>query len=294
MIVLIGSEAAKVHHPELWDEPRDIDLVLSYDEFLKLIEDKNIPVVPSAKNKFVGEHEGRIIEFEIAFEGSSAASLLERVEGQPGNILDIEVLVPTMDWLLTIKASHRFKKKDRYFEKTLLDYHQMKTDLGYSIADSEWLEHREQETYTAKRPSLSTTKDDFFADSKLTYEYDHDSLHRAVVHLEQPAYLYYQKDGEEVLCDKSKWDACSYETKLFGVLEECYVLALERSQIPFGERVSPRDSFLMALQKVCTSITSGFFRAFAYENYFVISKMYSDEYMTRFEEGLKNGIVQKV
>ena len=111
-------------------------------------------------------------------------------------------------------------------------------------------------------------------------------------YLEKPAYLYYARDGHEVLSDKQKWIACSEELKLQGVLEETYVLALERSQIPYGDNVLPFDSFKIALEKVCTSITSGWFRAYAYENYDRAMQAYDPKYVEKFNQALEDGIVK--
>lgn len=45
---------------------------------------------------------------------------------------------------------------------------------------------------------------------------------------------------------------------------------------------------MMALEKVCTSITSGWFREYAYENYYEVVAMYhklgKNDYIKRFKE----------
>jgi hypothetical protein len=70
------------------------------------------------------------------------------------------------------------------------------------------------------------------------------------------------------------------------VYEESCVLALERSQIPFPD-ASPRKSFEYALMKVCTSITSGFFREWAWEHYDDVLALYNElgenDYIERFK-----------
>ncbi len=83
-------------------------------------------------------------------------------------------------------------------------------------------------------------------------------------------------------------------TRLYGVLEEAYVLALERSQIPFAGKVTPRQSFDIAIEKVCTSITSGWFREFAWENYDKVVELYRDDYVEKFKAGVDKGIVKKL
>jgi hypothetical protein len=107
--------------------------------------------------------------------------------------------------------------------------------------------------------------------------------------MERPAYSYYS--NAEVMCSKKLWDNCSYDIKLFGALEEIYVLALERSQIPFRGKTDPKKSFEMAAMKVCTSITSGWFREFCWENYDAIIKAYDENYATKFWEKVDRGEV---
>ncbi len=112
--------------------------------------------------------------------------------------------------------------------------------------------------------------------------------------LNKPAYEFFKRPGSEVMCDRSLFDSSPEKVKLAAVLEESQVLALERSQIPFKNKWSPEKSFIFALQKVCTSITSGWFREYAWRNYDNVLKMYDPNYVNRFWEAVKNGIVKKL
>jgi hypothetical protein len=66
--------------------------------------------------------------------------------------------------------------------------------------------------------------------------------------------------------------------------------------------VSPKDrdllvtglsevSFLKALEKVCTSITSGWWREFAWENYEAALAMHDRNYVDRFWKAVEAGTV---
>jgi hypothetical protein len=55
---------------------------------------------------------------------------------------------------------------------------------------------------------------------------------------------------------------------------------------------TPREAFDMALSKVCSSITSGWFREFCWENYDAIADLYSDDYVIKFECGVMSGLVK--
>ena len=104
---------------------------------------------------------------------------------------------------------------------------------------------------------------------------------------EFPAYEYFKEDKSEVFCDKDLFFRLDEQTQLYAILEESYVLALERSQIPFKDKVDPKKSFDISLMKICTSITSGWFREFAWENYHKIQSLYDKTYVQRFWQAEK-------
>jgi hypothetical protein len=127
------------------------------------------------------------------------------------------------------------------------------------------LKKRAAETYKYSHPKLNKAKDQFFADDGVNYVYDHDTLHTVVAVGDRPAYMEYQVEGADVLCSKEKFFSVDEHTRLYGVYEEACVLAIERAVIPYN--TDPDKAFEIALEKVCTSITSGWFREFAWENY---------------------------
>jgi hypothetical protein len=292
MIVLVGSAAAKLHISTFRD-PGDFDLIMPFPTMLNFIEDHSIVATPLSPTKFISKWFGHMLEIEVAWPGSTAESLLKVVHGEVMDYMGQPLMVPHLDWLYTIKMSHRFKKNDPHFRKTMRDIHLMR-EHGAKVIDAKWLAAREKETYTKPRPKLNVSKHEFFANGEQKYPFDHDSIHEAVKHLDRPAYEYYKGDGEEVMCSRAKWEELDDRVKIFGVLEECYVLALERSQIPFTGKISASESFMIALEKVCTSITSGWFRRFAWENYHRVKDAYSDEYIQKFLDGLHDGTVKLV
>jgi len=139
---------------------------------------------------------------------------------------------------------------------------------------------------------LNVKKQDFFNKDDIDYVYDHDSIHWAIKHMNRPAYEFFKADAAEVMCSRDLFEAQPENVKLNAVLEEAYVLALERSQIPFQGEITPERSFKVALMKVCTSITSGWFREFAWENYYQVLARYSDDYVDRFWTGVQSGVVK--
>jgi len=93
------------------------------------------------------------------------------------------------------------------------------------------------------------------------------------------------------MCSKELFDALPLQTRLNGVYEEASVLAIERSLA--HHRGDPNRAFMFALEKVCTSITSGWFRRFAWEHFYDVANMDKPFYYA-FLAGLDNGTVIKL
>lgn len=310
-MLLIGSHAL-IHHlsKPLGRVPRDIDVIATFDELTFMMSclrrETRVESIPLSVNKTVLKcADGRIIEVELAWEGTASRRLMDRhshVFDPAAMAVNVPLPFPTtvvgLDELYSLKMSHRYLKDSPHFRKTRSDIMLMRT-LGAKVFDADWLRQREDETYTYRHPKLNVMKKDFFTGDGVQYVYDHDDIHKAVAHIEfdfvpTPAYTLYMKDGEEVKSDKGKFFALDESVRLYGVLEETQVLALERSQIPFRGRVDPRRSFDIALQKVCTSITSGWFREYGWEHYDLIEAMYEPDYVDRFWKAVDEGRVRKL
>lgn len=304
-MLLIGSHALSYYLPNsLGRKCMDYDLIATYEQYERWIKGKKFDyLMPhNGAKKMVAKNKDGIFEFEIAWPGSSAEALFNGATESVTDTLYINVNnigmvhVPTLDFLYMMKMSHRFLKNSPHFLKTMNDIKLMK-EKGAHIPDQlkEWFKAREKETYYYKHPNLNQGKMGFFDPNQgVQYVYDHDSIHQAMAHLELPAYSYYKKDNEEVSCDKEKFFSLDEKYRLYGVIEEAYVLALERSQIPFKDKVTPEFSFNKALEKVCTSITSGWFRAWAYDNYDKVKALYNPKYVNQFWQAVETGIVKTV
>ena len=204
----------------------------------------------------------------------------------------------SLDMLLFFKESHKYKKNSVHFLKTLQDIILLKS-LGAKIPStmSDLLAERERLTYTNKLPVLDVGKKEFFNPQTVTYKYDHDDLHVAVALLDKPAYTFYIDPNKQVMCSQQRFNECPGVVKLFGVVEESMVLALERSLIPFDFKPDPDKAFSTALEKVCTSITSGWFREYAYNHYWEAQAAYrtvnkDKHYVDRFKEALAGGKIK--
>lgn len=291
----IGSYALKQHKllPP-YRLVRDIDLIMTFSEFNAWRP--WLPTIlrrPIGPNKFVLQTTKQIFEVEIAWPGTAAEALLgdERGLCEGGSALDVPASLPA---LLALKLSHRYLKNSPHFLKTMRDIQHLRSH-GVELTPwlKEWLPWRESETYTYAHPSLMQDKKSFFNDA-VPYKYDHDSIHEAMAYPLRPMYTTYAVEGEQVFSSREKFEALPDEAmRLSAVWEECAVLALERSIIPHG--TDQNVAFMMALEKVCTSITSGWFREYAWEHYDDVAWVHQHvrpNINARMARGLRYGIVK--
>jgi len=308
-MILIGSRALAIRAPHLLTrQPNDFDFICTMSEFEQWYNENKELVMPCEVYPEVSGNFSKMIiesltkgattncEFEIVQPHKSSELLCSLVKSDPNTIETDFGLVPSIDVLFTIKASHKYLRNSPHFWKTLADYHTLKR-AGAKIPDTykEFFKVREEETYYYKHPKLNQGKDTFFADDGVKYIYDHDTIHKSVAMLDGiPAYTRYMKDGAEVACDKTKFFALPREIQLAGVVEEAAVLAIERSLVPFPGVWTPKFAWRFALSKVCSSITSGWFREFAYENAFDVLKLYPEGYWEKFQRDVESGLVRKL
>lgn len=302
-MLLIGSQALLAQGFALGRTPLDTDYICTWEEFATWQGEHKGQLAecrPLSGSKWVakvrqcgGDPAPQIFEFEIAWPGSTGAELLRLHEALRHP--DGSTEVATLQECLALKLSHRYLKNSPAFLKTMRDIQALRAaGVGLGMVLQQWLRKREAETYNYAHPSLRQDKQGFFTDS-VGYKYEHDDIHAAVAAPLPPAYTLYATEGEEVLSSKEKFFALPEAERLRGVYEEACVLALERSLIPYPGVKTPREAFLYALMKVCTSITSGWFREWAWENYDKVAG-YSgtpDYYVRQFETALRDGLVRE-
>jgi hypothetical protein len=243
------------------------------------IKDGNHPVRKSYYIKLTGG----VHEIEVATAGSTAEKLLVILSNNR---------VRKIDLAYTLKMSHRFLRNSPHFEKTWKDIQDLRR-VGAKIPPelSEWFIEREKETYYYNHPSLNKSKEEFFDTKGVEYIYDHDSIHEAVAIENEPSYKSFLV-GEVKTC-KKLFEQQSFDTKLNAVLEEAMVLAIERSLILIDDpEVKEHEVWRYSLMKVCTSITSGWFREFAWEHYGLCCKLYYSRvqgFWNKFQTALNDG-----
>lgn len=291
-MLIVGSLAMQHHFSGEGVIPRDTDLIGTLDEFRTwsrgFAKGDIILCKPLSADKIhVRTKDGWNYEFEIATEHSTNERLLDRY------CTGIGMTIAPLEVLLMLKLSHRYRRNSPHFLKTMRDIQKLR---AAGVVLDEWLQEvlvqREKETYTYAHPKLDVSKAKFFDGDGVPYVYDHDDLHKIMAVDGQPAYTKYMAEGSQVLTSKAKFFTVDHRVRVLGGLEEALVLACERSQIPFPE-ANPDQSFTYALMKVCSSITSGYFREFCWEHYDEIVEEYNknggSQYATRMREAIQNG-----
>lgn len=290
-IIVIGSHALNRHISSFREYPSDYDMIGDIDtviNFIKTIDNiKSVRPIDNGKKMIVKADS--IYEFKI-IDSDVDRELFTFISNDSGTIFDGDMMYPSLNILYSLKETHKFLRNSPHFLKTRTDILFLKS-IGCSIPDNfmSLFKKIERDTYNYSHPNLNQNKDNFFNDI-IEYKYDHDTIHEAVKVNEKPAYQNFIKDGSEVLCSKKKFFECSEYIRNCAVLEESYVLALERSIIPHG--TDPKKAFDIALIKVCSSITSGWFRDWAWENYDNVQDMYCDSFFYKFNHALINNQIK--
>lgn len=189
----------------------------------------------------------------------------------------VELYPLNLKGLSIVKRSHLWR--DLGFVKHITMYHKhiMDGSFQYDDIDREILNeriHLTMKSYPQKNPSLKQTKNEFF-DDFVVKKFDHDYLHEIVAYNDIPMYKRMQDlSKDSVWCEKKKWDLFSHLEKLQCIAEECTVIAFERFLIPKDYKFGFKTAFILSLDKVCTTLTSGWFRDYAIDHYNQLVNMF--------------------
>lgn len=294
--LVIGSHA---YRPEpLSRAPLDIDIIGTNNALGNFIKGIGKPKTchPIDGSHIVAKYEdGTIIDGTIAYHGTSDLDLLNYANEYltVKNFMGSAAYIAPPEVCFLLKESHKYKDSV-HFEKTRTDVMAFRKRYGCSFETMfqpgskllEIYDKRCEETYR-KPISLNVKKDDFFSNDGVKYIYDHDWLHE-LIGLNGPAYKLIQSDDADVLCSKEKWNRLPEIYKNLCVFEEAFVIAAERGVFPFqvekyqDKRYYISEDFhklyVKALQKICTSLTSGFFREYAWNNYDALKHLISSDF----------------
>lgn len=288
--LVVGSSAYNISGRVV----KDVDMIGTFDSIMNTF--KKIVSVHGKESQYAESDSvvvlktmsGLTFEGNIAWSGTSNSDIINWVGVGYSNFkintnmhsVDFKhTMAPTiLCWLL--KESHKYKDSV-HFEKTRSDvlayrklYDVSKTFCS-NIKLNEILAKREAETYLRPAIKLNVGKDEFFANDGIDYTIcPHDTIHELIALGTRPAYLRIQRKSSDVQCEQSLWNCSSMEIKLNCVIEEARVIAIERGILPFSKTYVTDEIalqlFKTALQKICTTLCSGWFREFAWKNYDLI------------------------
>lgn len=195
------------------------------------------------------------------------------------NDQQIEVMLPT--GLAVIKRSHLWR--DLSFQKHITHYHRFLVkhlvNLKWDWVSRDLLVKRTfltMKMFPQGSPNLMQSKKKFFDDA-VTKKYNHDWLHDLFAYDNRPQYLKLLRNPDLAWCEKQKWDQLSKTEQLQAVAEEVYVIAAERFLIPCDWNYPGKRAYFQALDKVCTTLCSGWFRDFAIDHYPTIVEMFDQD-----------------
>lgn len=200
----------------------------------------------------------------------------------------VKLYIPSMKCLAMIKRSHLWRNLS--FAKHITMYHKHMQDKNF-VNDMKFLNertemtHKEYDDYIS--PRLNVSIDEFFNDS-VDKKYDHDYLHELFAYNGQPMYTRLQNGNDSVWCHIEYWNTFTFLEKCQCVSEETMVIAAERMLIPSNWKYSSKLAYIRSLEKVCTTLTSGWFRDFAIDNYPTIMSLYDESRFNKVKHTLEN------
>jgi hypothetical protein len=184
--------------------------------------------------------------------------------------------------LSIIKRSHLWR--DLSFSKHITHYHKYMSQWHSFNSDHQALYAERLEAtmkdYPQKHPKLNTTVEDFF-DDYVTKKYNHDWLHELFAYHDKPLYTRLQTDPSLAWCHQNKWLELTHKERLECIAEETQVIATERFLVPKDFNFPFKLAYMKALNKVCTTLCSGWFRDYAIDYYPEILNLFNE---SRFEK----------
>ncbi|CAM6054480.1 unnamed protein product [Sphagnum tenellum] len=286
---LSENSEAKAWFPE-FRQPKDWDAVASIETIKRWSDacsDQIISLIPGSERKLKCKMvDGTAIEFELIGEPSTQI-LCDLAQNFwetdfPGGTI---ALAATPMVLYLTKRSHI--QWAIHWQKNIRDLHWLKarsldwlkarnlepseTEMAYYAARLS--EHKTR--FKDRTAKLAMTNEAFFAKSAKAVGrvIEHDRLHEIVAYGDRPLFEKFKTDLSLAILDKNLFNQASLIDQLRLVREETMVIALERYIIPaLPNIIDIEGAYGKALQRICTTLTSGWFRDFAIDHWSEIQK----------------------
>lgn len=307
-MLIVGSQALN-HHAQKqgigYRKPTDLDINCTEREMVRFAarHGQLDNLIETSKGHWIISQapEYRVIEFEI-IEHCKSDRMYEMILGWDVDYMAVygeKLRIATVPILYSMKRSHRHFP--RQWHKHIADYHLLKKMVGGVDIWENITKQREAETkerFGLKTPSLNKKTEEFFDDTVSNKVFIHDEIHAVMAHYDAPLYERIKVDPNLVKCSKEKFYALTEQERIECVLEEAYVIALERAIIPMlfsgGPLATADKAIQWSLMRICTTLTSGWFRDYATENYPAIYGAYSREYVDKFLRAVQVGRIERI
>ena len=299
-MLIVGSKALNFHFPYIKREVKDIDIIGNSDD-VKTLCDLLSPIdIKYLSNSVILRG---ITDKTDLFDKENVEILLcdNSISLKRYLEYDRHNLYASPEVLFSLKKSHihfpiKFKKHIKDY-CLLYDYF----DGDDFLSDVTKINFSETEKRFGKlrTPSLNKSVEEFFrqSDGYVKSYFVHDDIHRVMSHYDKPLYEMMQVDKNLAKCEKDMWNLFTFEDKCKCVLEEAYVIALERKIIPMlfggGRGYTSEGALDWALMRVCTTLCSGWFREFSTNNYYDIKKLANKNYVEKFLTEYENGNITR-
>lgn len=287
--LIVGSHALTHAYPNYERTCNDLDVICFKDAVIN----SDSPCSEVAKLNFASTrapHGDVMVEFLFA---DDLVSFQEYLKLERNSYASKQIL-------FSLKKGHIHYPIS--FKKHIRDYILLGEDCDWkdSLAKITKIHKKETEERLGKNktPNLDQELSKFFgqSESRVPYIFVHDEVHEIMAHKELPMFEYMRDDKARAKCSKRKWDDFTFEEKSYAVLEESYVIALERKVLPCifkgMDYWDAKDAFEWALMRICTNLTSGWFREFATRNYYRLQEFYNEDYVGKFLNAFDNGRIQ--
>ncbi len=302
-MLIVGSKAFGLNSDIPMDY-RDVDIIGTIEYAEKLINTLNPKKVKRTEyviTLFNIETNETFDRKNIEILLSDNSESLQMYRDYCNDFTDDLIIAPN-EVLFSLKKSHiHYPIK---FEKHITSYNKLYELVSGIDILSNITEINKTETTNRlgelKTPKLNKSAKMFFGQSNgyVKSFFIHDDIHKMVAHLDKPLYEYMQPNPESAMCAQDMWETFQPINKTRCVMEECYVIALERKILPmmFGgaEFMSSEEAFKWALMRVCTTLCGGWFREHATINYSVIVDMFNRSYVEDFLGKYEAGLIKRV
>lgn len=298
----------KHHFSDFPRDPHDCDVVIDRDYLWDILHEGEDEIesytVGKDNQSCIVRWKGipHPVEYLYANDSTALFTILQTINRDGGKYASPDILY-------SLKKAHiHFPIKfDKHIKDLMFLREKLRQKKGISLfqdlsAQSDLLEQfpaltemlfkdTEKRVGKLKTPKMNQSTEQFFGKSKnyVKSYYTHDNMHKAIAHhgVGLPMYEAILKDEAEVETDPIKWAKLTVQQKIWCVLEEVYVIALERKILPaifenIDDSYTPKEAFDWALFRVCTTLCDGFFREFAVRAYDEIQKQYNPDYVDLF------------